>query len=190
MEPYQDAEGIIRLSIGDVNAAGDKRELLYATVKNTLGICEVNADSKRIQLKCLNSNPNNKGGNYPVHEKNIVGAYFFDLDDIGTHGILLETKDAQLKGYIYLSDGSTYFLKALSYDNKGEGQKRTGQARVGVSYQYLMTNIDGKELLRTGHQATSNAYRNLQLPYMLDGVGRCQNYIEYFSFGHYPEVIH
>ncbi len=78
---------------------------------------------------------------------------------------------------------SNYFIKLIGYQKVS-----TGQARVGVCYQYIMTTVDGTEVLETGQQVTSNAYRPLQLPFMLAGLGRCQNYIEYVTFAHYPYV--
>eukprot|EP00826_Nyctotherus_ovalis_P031584 TRINITY_DN2525_c0_g4_i2.p1 TRINITY_DN2525_c0_g4~~TRINITY_DN2525_c0_g4_i2.p1 ORF type:complete len:255 (+),score=72.27 TRINITY_DN2525_c0_g4_i2:453-1217(+) len=176
----------MRISVGDIMAEGKQKEIMFVSEDGKLAICKVRSTAETGSLKFLEA-INDKKHNYPYSEKDLVGASFFDLDDTGTHSILLEGKYGQLKGYLYLSDGSSYFLKALSYDTTNSGDFDPGQSRVGISYQYLMTTIQGKEVLRVGYQSISHAYRILHLPYMLNGLGRCQNYIEYFSFGHYSK---
>lgn len=166
--------------MGDIR--GDKtKEIMYVGINQKLRLFKVVANNEKTVLEPL-TRINDKLI-APLGERSLTGATFFDFDDTGSYGILIETEDSKLKGYIYLNAESNYFLKALSYDGA-----REGQPRVGLSYQYLMTNIDGNEVLCAGHQAASNAYRSLQLPFMLDGLGRCQNYVEYFSFGHYRDV--
>ena len=147
---------------------------MFVDKDQSLKICSAsNNELKPVQPKGLD-----------LDAKNYKEAYFFDVDDIGTSGILYRDIDSKLKGYININEPSNYFLKALAF-----GNTNSGQSRIGISYQYLMTNNNGKEILRVGHQAISNAYRNLQLPFMLDGLGQSQNYIEYLTFSHYTVVI-
>lgn len=182
--PLEDGEGVMRISVGDILAEGQRREIMFVSEDGKLAICQVHSTASAGSMEFL-PHIDDKKQNFPYDDKDLVGASFFDLDDIGTHSILLETRHGQLKGYFYLSDGSSYFLKALGYDTANSGGFDPGQSRVGISYQYLMTRINGEEKLRVGYQSISHAYRKLHFPYMLDGLGRCQNYIEYFSFGHY-----
>lgn len=166
--------------MGDVREDGAK-EVIYVGVDHKLHILSVDASAASLTFSPLHQI--NDRDIAPLGEENLKAASFFDFDDTGNHGILLETVNNELRGYMYLNDESSYFLKALGYDGTGEGQ-----TRVGVSYQYLMTDVGGNEILRAGHQTIANAHRALQLPFMLDGLGRCQNYIEYLSFGHYKSV--
>jgi hypothetical protein len=179
-KPIRDIEGVYRISIGDLRKDGAK-QIMYVGVDNQLHVFDVHASSTSMRLKQLTYI--NDLYISPLSETTLQSASFFDFDDTGSEGMLLETTDKKLKGYIFLSNENNYFLKALSYD-----ENSVGHARVGVSYQYLMTDVSGHEILRAGHQTIANAYRALQLPFMLDGLTRCQNYIEYLSFAHYNHV--
>jgi len=181
-EPLSDGQEVMRISVGDIIGDGMK-EIMFVSNEKKLAIYKVNS-GKKYTLSFFEASNDGKHNN-PYGDEELKGASFFDLDDIGTHSIIVETSENELKGYLYLNDGENYFIKALSYDGLFNKEYDPGQSRVGVSYQYLMVNIDGRELLRAGYQSIANAYRPLHFPYMLDGVGRCQNYIEYFSFGNY-----
>jgi len=182
-KPYSDEQGVMRISVGDTTGDGKEKEIMFVSDTQELVIYRIDSNEENTRLTFVEES--NDKHNYPYGDKDLIGASFFDLDDIGTHSIIVETSDGQLKGYLYLNDGGSYFIKALSYDGIFNKKHDPGQSRTGVSYQYLMVTIDGTELLRAGYQSIANAYRPLHFPYMLDGVGRCQNYIEYFSFGDY-----
>ena len=171
--PATDEYGVIHLSVGDIANDGSK-QIMFVDKDNNLKICILNNNElKLVRPEGLDLDT----GNYKE-------SFFFDIDDIGTSGILYRDKDSNLKGYININEPSNYFLKALAF-----GNTNNGQSRIGISYQYLMTNNNGEEILRVGHQAISNVYRNLQLPFMLDGLSQSQNYIEYLTFSHYKAVI-
>ncbi len=174
---FSDPEtGAMRISIGDLGANGVK-DLLFVTQSHKIKAYSVEKTSRNgLKLEKYDIPELN-------HENSAVGASFFDLDDTGSHSMLVETIDHNVKGYLHIHKEGNYVLKALAFQ-----KAYTGQARVGVTFQYLMTDIDGTEILYTAAQSTSNAYRALQMPFMLSGLGRCQNYIEHLTFGRYPLV--
>ena len=117
---------------------------------------------------------------------NLVGSSFFDIDDMGCFSILYETKEPssvhQLKGFIFIPQGSDYFLKATTF------QKTLGQPRVGISYQYVYTNEDGKAKLQAGHQIARNAHRALDMPYYIGGLQKSPGYVEQFYVQYFHNV--
>jgi len=164
------------LSYGDLDSSGQK-QIMFVTENHRVKIYNMVFDHGKVRLD-----------EYKISEiekiTNAVGAYFYDLDDIGSHSILVENTQGKLRAFLHVPKPGNYFLKALAFQ-----KDYIGQSRTGISYQFLMTDIDGSEIVYAGAQSTSNSYRNLQLPFMLSGLGRCQNYIQHLTFGSYPDVF-
>lgn len=58
-------------------------------------------------------------------------------------------------------------------------------AAIGVTVQWRITNIDGDKTIALLNQKTQWNYGSLQLPFVTDGLGRTNNYIEDLAVG-YP----
>ena len=170
---YSD-DGFMRLSVGNIDS-DDDYSLMFTTIDNMVEIYKVKSG---FYLERTTTTPG-------TLEKidDAVGASFFDLDDRGHFSIIVESKNRSIRGFMTIPTEDNYVIKALAFQ-----KMQFSQIRVGVCYQYIKTKVEGDEVLVAGHQLISNAYRTLQMPYMMNGLGRCQNYIEYLTFNNYPYV--
>ena len=55
-----------------------------------------------------------------------------------------------------------------------------GDTTTGVSYRFVVTDLDDNKYVTVGTQKYQQSYNSLQLPYALLGIGRSNNYIETF----------
>jgi len=61
--------------------------------------------------------------------------------------------------------------------------KPYGVNQVGATTKFLVTTLGGRRVDRAGVQLSQSAYLALQTPYHLFGLGRTNNYLEYFDVG-------
>lgn len=75
----------------------------------------------------------------------------------------------------------TYFIKA----NIGNGFniENKGNYGIGATLQCIIVTITNIKKVLIHNQATQSAYSSLQLPYMLFGLGRTNNYVENMNVG-------
>lgn len=129
------------------------------------------------------------------------GASWFDLDESGTLDILVTTETVNsLNQHVfslvavtnnYFNDG--YFIKTLGLNglctvncnlkNIKLGQKPYGVNQHGASWKYTLSDLSGRQLVNAFPQLPQSAYSPLQTPYVLNGLGRPANYIDYIYMG-------
>jgi integrin alpha FG-GAP repeat containing protein 1 len=56
-------------------------------------------------------------------------------------------------------------------------------ASMGVTIQWLITDINGNQNVKVANQYFQQNYGSLQLPYTQSGLGRTNNYIEDLTIG-------
>jgi len=54
---------------------------------------------------------------------------------------------------------------------------------MGVSYRFVVTDMDDNKFVIAGSQAYQSGYMSLQMPYAYLPIGRSNNYIETFYAG-------
>jgi integrin alpha FG-GAP repeat containing protein 1 len=129
------------------------------------------------------------------------GAAFFDLDESGSLDILvtMESTDSLNQHVMslaavtnnYFNDG--YFVKTLGLNglctvncgikNIKLGQKPYGVNQHGACWKYTLSDLSGRQLVNAVPQLPQSAYSALQTPYVLSGLGRPSNYIDYVYYG-------
>ena len=118
-----------------------------------------------------------------IDEKNAVYSSFFDLDENGQLDILViykEIKDKvyyKLKAYYNNYSYDSFFLKSLN----SIYQNMYASYNVGVSYRYIITNLNSSRRMDVNTQGHQLGCSSLNLPYTLIGIGRSNNYIENFQ---------
>lgn len=128
------------------------------------------------------------------------GASWFDLDESGTLDILvtMETVDS-LNQHVfsleaitnnYFNDG--YFVKMLGLNGlctvncpvkSIKLDKPYGVNQHGAVWKYTLADLSGNQLAVAIPQLPQSAYGALQTPYVLSGLGRPSNYIDYVYMG-------
>lgn len=128
------------------------------------------------------------------------GASWYDLDESGTLDILvtMETVDS-LNQHVfsleaitnnYFNDG--YFVKMLGLNGlctvncpvkNIKLDKPYGVNQHGAAWKYTLADLSGNQLANAVPQLSQSAYGALQTPYVLYGLGRPSNYIDYVYMG-------
>lgn len=75
----------------------------------------------------------------------------------------------------------SFFIKALMLNSKQEKSDNIyGDNSMGVSFRFIVTDLDDNKYVAAGTQQTQTSYLSLQLPYSFLGIGRSNNYVETF----------
>ena len=78
----------------------------------------------------------------------------------------------------------TFFIKAnLINSQQQKNDNLYGDKAIGVSYRFVVTDLDDNKFVIAGSQAYQSGYMSNQLPYAYLCVGRSNNYIETFWAG-------
>jgi integrin alpha FG-GAP repeat containing protein 1 len=56
-----------------------------------------------------------------------------------------------------------------------------GATISGPTFRYMVTNVQDQKIIRVASQNPSSSYQLLSMPYVFDGIGRSNNYIESFN---------
>ena len=56
-----------------------------------------------------------------------------------------------------------------------------GATISGPTFRYMVTNVQDQKIIRVASQNPSSSYKLLSMPYVFDGIGRSNNYIESFN---------
>lgn len=80
----------------------------------------------------------------------------------------------------------SFFIKAMMLaqterDFEEVDQHNYGAAIAGSTFRYIVTNVQDKKMVRVATQNPQSSYQMLSLPYVFDGIGRSNNYVESFN---------
>eukprot|EP00762_Andalucia_godoyi_P001848 ANDGO_06018.mRNA.1 T-cell immunomodulatory protein homolog len=135
---------------------------------------------------------------------NAISAAFLDLDENGILDLAVISWNSEKKAFettflytnFYLD---AFFLKVLglngvcaSWCSEGSrfpNPKPFGVNMPGVSSKFVVTQLDGSKVPASGFQLAQLGSQNLEMPYAVYGLGRTNNYIEYFYMG-FPNGVH
>eukprot|EP01091_Cochliopodium_minus_P011961 TRINITY_DN3522_c0_g1_i1.p1 TRINITY_DN3522_c0_g1~~TRINITY_DN3522_c0_g1_i1.p1 ORF type:complete len:649 (-),score=136.28 TRINITY_DN3522_c0_g1_i1:47-1993(-) len=130
--------------------------------------------------------------------ENAYAASFMDFNEDGILDILMflepNATDKQQMHALYNNFyNDAFFLKALGLNGvcpswcsngpKFPNPKPYGVNYVGSTFKFVTTSLSGKKSIKQGSALTQNSYFSLQTPYILFGLSRTSNYVEYFYFG-------
>lgn len=122
-------------------------------------------------------------------------AFFFDIDEKGDLDIITILDDPddpnlnttyRLKAYFNNFFDDAYFLKTLSLSaasNTFGSSRPYGVNMPGITFKFLITDMNGYYHTRVGSQLTQSSYSPLQTPYYMFGLGRTNGYVEEFYLG-------
>lgn len=107
---------------------------------------------------------------------------FFDLDENGILDIIITTQDTITGkffnfGFFNNNNYDTFFLKSITTFKRNI----FNQAILGVTYRYVVTNLDGTRRKDVSFQLAQIGGMSLSSPFSLIGIGRSNNYIENFN---------
>ena len=119
---------------------------------------------------------------------------FFDLGEDGKLDILVMTNETKSNGGSFISRTSivnnvkddTLLIKILplSISSKYEDEKRKISTAFGVTLEWRITLLDGNKKIQLDNQRFQLNYGMFQLPYVILGLGRTNNYVEDFHVGY------
>jgi integrin alpha FG-GAP repeat containing protein 1 len=119
--------------------------------------------------------------------------FFYDIDEKGDLDVITVLDYAKgianrtrIKSYYNNFFDDAYFLKTmgLSAASNSYGDSRPyGVNMPGITYKFLITDMDGYYHTRAASQITQSTYLSLSTPYHMFGLGRTNGYVEEFYLG-------
>jgi len=115
---------------------------------------------------------------------NTLRTSFFDFGELGAFSMLSQeydptTKDTKIKTYFNFMNKNNYFLKSMARTHG----RANGNTYIGLNYLAVRTEMDGKNNPVSFPQQYGMSHNRLQLPYVIFGLGRINNYIQDFTAG-------
>lgn len=113
-----------------------------------------------------------------------VSGVWFDLYESASNDILVMTETNGRNGIVSLVNNyfnDAYFLKLFGVN--GPCPKFYGVNQHGLTFKFTFTNLTANRMVSSAPQLFQSSYNSLQTPYVISGVGRPNNYIEYIFMG-------
>ena len=109
---------------------------------------------------------------------------FIDVDEDGRLDYLIQNTEngvPSLKLVYNNIVSDSFFIKALMLNSvQTKSDNIYGDNSIGVSFRFVVTDLDDKKYVLVGSQVYQSQYLSLQLPYSFIGIGRSNNYVETF----------
>ncbi|EGR28592.1 integrin alpha fg-gap repeat 1 [Ichthyophthirius multifiliis] len=123
-----------------------------------------------------------------MNDQNAHTVSFFDINEDGKIDFFINTKDYSsgknsIKCFFNYISTDAFFIKALGLNGQCNNNKCQSGIYYGATYECKVTTLDTTEKVATGVQLSQSAYRSLQLPFVILGLARTNNYIENLTVG-------
>ncbi|EAR93627.2 integrin alpha FG-GAP repeat protein (macronuclear) [Tetrahymena thermophila SB210] len=197
IDVYSNNQGYlpVQIRMGDINWDGQP-DIIITT--NTAGanygqpIILTNSDCN--DSDCANLSVSNKRQFLPSTSSNFNSLYktqainiaFFDINEDGKLDFMVNTFENgmySIRCFFNYIQNDAFFLKALGLNGQCTTSSCQSSVYYGASYQCKVTTLDTQYKTATGAQLTQSANGALQLPFVILGLSRTNNYIENFSVG-------
>lgn len=107
-----------------------------------------------------------------------------DIDEDGKMDLLVQT-GVNSYGIRFIYNNMNYdsfFIKAQMMSPNSDKDPKFGVIPPGATFRYVMTSLeDDNQYVRVASQIPQESWDSLELPYVYQGVGRSNNYLEQFN---------
>lgn len=111
----------------------------------------------------------------------------YDIDEDGRMDIIVQKKGIgnhqyELKAIYNNYQFDSFFIKTMMLSQVSDDLSHAyGAVTSGATFRYIVTTLDDVKMVRVATQLPQTSYNNLELPYVYQGLGRSNNYIESFN---------
>lgn len=107
-----------------------------------------------------------------------------DFDEDGKMDLLVQNGDSHfgIRAIYNNMNYDSFFIKAQMMSPNSDQDPQYGTILTGATFRYVMTSLDDdNQYVRVATQIPQQSFDSLELPYVYQGVGRSNNYLEQFN---------
>ncbi|KAL4468178.1 hypothetical protein ABPG72_017159 [Tetrahymena utriculariae] len=185
-----------QIRMGDINWDGNPDIIITTNASNggSYGQPIILSNSDCNDSDCANLSVSNKrqflpstSSNYnSLYKTQAVNIAFFDINEDGKLDFMVNTYENgiySIRCFFNYIQNDAFFLKALGLNGQCTTSSCQSSVYYGASYQCKVTTLDTQYKTASGVQLIQSANGALQLPFVILGLSRTNNYIENFTVG-------
>ncbi|KAL4481453.1 hypothetical protein ABPG74_007542 [Tetrahymena malaccensis] len=197
IDVYSNAQGYlpVQIRMGDINWDGQPDIILTTNTPGaSYGQPIILSNSECNDSDCANLSVSNKRQFLPstssyynsLYKTQAINIAFFDINEDGKLDFMVNTFENgiySIRCFFNYIQNDAFFLKALGLNGQCTTSSCQSSVYYGTSYQCKVTTLDTQYKTASGVQLIQSANGALQLPFVILGLSRTNNYIENFSVG-------